>query len=369
MKLINYEIICIFFVLSIITIYVILDKLDTFHLKIGIMSISLIFISISSIRCNFGSDYFSYYRMYNYASDISLDILDSIENGFQFGMNSLIMLGRNISNSPYFLFLLVSVLVYPSMMLWLYKKSNNFKFSLLLFLLFGFFSITNNILKQSIALGLLLWSYEYFRNKKYVIFTILLIISSTFHISSLIVAILFMVAKRIKPTFNLLYISICIGLIITLGYKYITSTLISIFPIFNRFLHYTSGREFSLPFFITSLMYITILIYISIKLLKKVNCGDHNDRIVMIIISIPFAICSLEYVVTIRFCLFALMQATILIPYYFDLFQIKKGSIRISRLTIVIFLFFLISNISSGNNRYYTYETIFNSTPSSEWYR
>ena len=66
----------------------------------------------------------------------------------------------------------------------------------------------------------------------------------------------------------------------------------------------------------------------------------------------------------------ALLQVVILLPKIDKVgLQLKNKKLGISKYMTIVLIFFIITTLSAGNNRYYSYSTYFNSDPQIEWYR
>lgn len=363
--------------LALIGIYTLLCRF-TNHFN-GVLSLAyrvllcLIIVVLSGIRCNFGSDYYTYYRMYNVVSDPIVTyggILGFIENNLQVGFPFLMHVVRQFSDSPYAIFMVCAIIIYPSMFHWIYKRSSNETYSIALFFLLGLFDITNNVIKQSIALCALLYAFDALIERKYIRFSILSCIGILFHIASVFPIIAMLIAAFTKMKDYHILTLICISLVLLLLYDQLTTTITNI-PVFERYTEYAEERVLSAPFVISSLAYTFLYIFVSFSFLRKASITrDEGIRVNLIILSIPFAILSLKYIVLLRLSYIALLQLVILIP------KLEKNEaeltitrFRISKVLVIVVCFFIVTSLLAGNNRYYDYSTIYNAEPKGEWYR
>ena len=333
-----------------------------------------IVVVISGIRCNFGSDFYSYYRQYNYISDQILafgGVQRFIENNIQVGYPYLMHIVRKINSSPYAIFWACSIIIYPSMFHWIDKKTTNKTYSVALFFLLGIFDITNNILKQSIALCLLLYAFDYLIDNKYIHFLILSIFAVLFHVSALAIIVAMVIAHFVNlGKKHIILLSITSSVLIV-GYTLILTKIISAISILERYAKYLEGREFTSAFVITSILYTALFVYLG-SILSEIDLLSNKDkkRVNLIIISIVFTMLSLRYIVIIRISYMALLQVVILLPKIDKVgLQLKNKKLGISKYMTIVLIFFIITTLSAGNNRYYSYSTYFNSDPQIEWYR
>ena len=212
------------FALSIIFIYYQMNneiKLTVYcgnrkNIKIADVLILIILISIVSIRCNCGSDYYNYYIMYNESVNWYHSLAEVITSRFQNGYMTLSYIVKSVTGSEFAIFGVVACLIYIPVIYLIRKRSDHQTEVLALWILLGFFSLTLNIVKQSLAMVCILLAYEYLYRKKYFKFFLLSLIACSFHISSIYIVLVMMISQykwNVKKLFNyLLVISSCIVL-------------------------------------------------------------------------------------------------------------------------------------------------------------
>lgn len=334
----------------------------------GTAFITIYFFIISAIRCNFGSDFYSYYRIYNIGNYFG-SLKDYAGQVTQFAFNLLMQFANVVSDSPYAIFWVAAGIIYPLIIFLIVSKSKKPVESLAVFLLFGFFDVTNNILKQSIALAISLWGYELLKSKKRLLGISLFVLACTFHTSTMLDLLLVIISFYLKPTKRILGFSFAAGCVITVLYTPVLNFIIRLIPLLQHYEVYASVREHSLPFVVTSLAYTMILAVFAYLFIVNGVADSQPSRVMILILSIPFAIMSLNYIVVYRICLFAVMQIVILIPELGKVIKKTGQKIKCKRWAPLILLFFIIVILASGNNRYYCYSTQFDSQPSPTWYR
>lgn len=333
-----------------------------------------IVVVISGIRCNFGSDFYSYYRQYNYISDQILafgGVQRFIENNIQVGYPYLMHIVRKINSSPYVIFWACSIIIYPLMFHWIDKKTTNKTYSVALFFLLGIFDITNNILKQSIALCILLYAFDYLIENKYLHFIVLSVFAVLFHVSALAIIITMVISHFVNLEKRHIILLGILSSVLIVGYTLILTRIISTIPILERYTKYLEGREFTSAFVITSILYTALFAYLGWRFSESdLLSSKDKKRVNLIIISIVFTMLSLRYIVIIRISYMALLQIAILLPQIDNVgLQLNNYKLRISKYMTIVIIFFMITALSAGNNRYYSYSTYFSSEPQIEWYR
>ncbi len=365
--------------LIVIFLYIAIYKI--FYKKTGIFStlskvmLCSIIVVLSAIRCNFGSDYYSYYRLYNIVRDqivVFGGIRGFIENNIQVGFPYLMHVVRQFSNSPYAIFAACSLIIYPSLFHWIDKKTNNKTYSIALFFLLGLFDITNNILKQSLALCALVYAFDALIEKRYIKYSLLSAIAILFHISSVVPLITMIIARIIKMTKKRIFSLVGISTVLCFGYSFFITRIISSIPILGRYSDYSRGRVFSAPFVATSILYTLLFMFFSIRRIDagRINTEADIIRANFVALNVVFSILSLRYIVILRLSYLALLQLTILIPQIdFATIKQRRHTIRITSTVFLVVCFFVLTSLLAGNNRYYNYSTIYNSEPQREWYR
>ena len=139
-------------------------------------------------------------------------------------------------------------------------------------------------------------------------------------------------------------------------------------PIFSDYSVYQNSSS-SMIFKFASLAYISIVIYTYYKIYPRIYNKDDKKRLNLMIFSLPFLILSLRYITIIRISYLGILQMCVLIPRYYPLFSYKTNNLRIRKMVVFFIIAFIILTICGGNNRYYSYSTIFNSKPSIKWLR
>ncbi|MDD5151732.1 MAG: EpsG family protein [Flavobacterium sp.] len=105
------------------------------------------------------------------------------------------------SNYQWYL-IFVALIFMPALGYFIYKNTTKIRHALLAFIIYmgnfyGFFSITG--IRQTISTALLLWSYQYIKERKLLVFTILVLFAGLFHLSALIFFPLYFVAELKRP--------------------------------------------------------------------------------------------------------------------------------------------------------------------------
>ena len=181
-------------------------KMNDFFL----FNVVTITILISSLRLPV-SDTLIYNNFFNTISASDQYILEIyFEPGYQI-FNKLI--SCICDNFIFYLFAL-NIIIWTFICIFLKKYSYNVIYSLWLFFLLGYFDQTFNLLRQYLAISIVLISYKYVINRKFIKFFLVLLIAISFHSSSIAFIIAYFVYKvriRRNTNFWITYILICIA--------------------------------------------------------------------------------------------------------------------------------------------------------------
>lgn len=232
-----------------------------------------------------GTDTETYIRMFLHNAD-GVSVLNRTEIGWQV-LNYLIYC---ISESPYFFIFAISTILYLLIGIYMYRYSENIIFSICLFYV-GIFSYFTNILRQSLAMCIILFAYQAIRlskNKK----TIMLILLATiFHKTAIVAFLLF--AKKILNVKKRYFVIIIIS-IIGLG---ISGALIKVLPaiIPYRYIGYFASKRVGTGYMaITFGLIKNICIYLFVEYLDKKKL--YVNKVLLCVLKLSIIFNSLAYV-------------------------------------------------------------------------
>ncbi len=226
------------------------------------------------------SDMIRYCQYYSIIGEMSWNELINFD--WEIGYTVLNKILYMINQDERFFIVVTSALTLIGPYVFIKKYSNNYLMSLIMFIAMNFFSNNYYILRQMLALSILLISVSYIKNRKFIKFTICVLVATLFHKSS----ILFLVGYflfNIKITNKYL--------------NYLIIIFIALVPLRNIIVRYISGfiyQEYSgiqtssgYTLLIIMLMVYGIM-YIA-HLTKKTNNKDtifYNQFIMAIVLQI-----------------------------------------------------------------------------------
>ncbi len=173
----------------------------------------LILFLIAAFRsAEIGNDLNGYIDVFQL--DIDRGIKGELEWGYKIISNVLL---KYSDDASWYIFS-TSTLIFVPFYILLLKKSNNPIFSLLIFFIIGIgFGFFLTAIRQAMAVAICFWAFNFFENKKYFYFVILVLIASTIHMSALF-CLLFLLITIFLPSSKKillfsLYISVLIGFV------------------------------------------------------------------------------------------------------------------------------------------------------------
>jgi hypothetical protein len=158
------------------------------------------------------------------ASTVGTDTSTYIDNflheefqvNIELGFKIYIKIIKFFSNSPVWFLLVAAFIQIIPLFKFLKLKSDDIIFSLLIFVLGGYFFFYLSALRQSIAISIILLSYHYFENKDYKRSVIYFSLAVLFHTTALMMLPIAFLARKIKINFK--SAAIIIGISIVIGW-------------------------------------------------------------------------------------------------------------------------------------------------------
>lgn len=165
------------------------------QIRISNIFLFLIFVFIfivTAFRGDFSSDYISYENLF--ANVIKMSWIDLLTSGFKIGGYGGVEIGfyvfmkliSYISTNPIVLFISVTLLTLISVYNGIKEESESRWFSLLFFVIFGSFFSFFNVMRAIFAYSLLFSMRHYLYERRYFLYTIIIILVCFVHISSII---------------------------------------------------------------------------------------------------------------------------------------------------------------------------------------
>lgn len=267
------------FLISIIFFGVVI-KYRKFKFNGVIISVLLLAIMAGFRDYSIGTDV-KVYALYAFANvrkySSILDLIFHYNMDVEIGYAILAYIVGIFTDNPHFFLFIVGLLNYTLIAKAIYDNKDSISPRLAwMCFLFLFFSDTFNIMRQTIALAIVLYGMKYVREKKYKNMVIVLIIAILFHKTAIIGGIVYYLfiylTLNTNYSLNKTMIISCITLFFTISLPYIIPRLISfgILPnVYSRYLDFNTLGFAIKPFVLRIIPIIIILIFR--KELKKDN--------------------------------------------------------------------------------------------------
>ncbi|MFR2535230.1 MAG: EpsG family protein [Clostridia bacterium] len=182
------------------------NKKVAFILKIGSI---LPFFLISAFRYDVGTDY-----LYRYSKDYHVICQGGNITNLEIGFKLLMKLCAFITKEPQILFVITSLLITGILGMVVYRYSKKPVLSIFIFFSGCFFFQSMNLVRQFLAMVIILLSYELLADKKYKAWVICVIMAFLTHSTSIVVVIALLLKKKVvaKPM-----LIIILSIVILLG--------------------------------------------------------------------------------------------------------------------------------------------------------
>lgn len=242
---------------------------DIFSLKTKVFRQMAIFflIVITSLRYNFGVDYITYSQAFE---RMKVGVYtDNFEIGYLFLNKFVIFLGQNFN----FVLLIIGIFNYIFLYLAIEKNVKRFKWlSIFLYLIyFDLFFYSLSAIRQSIVVGIFLFSLQYIVDKKFIKYLIYMLVGSLFHMTSLLLIPIYFLYHYLKDK-NLIRLVIFSTLLLSI-YLFFDKILYLIKPFLSkRYAYYLFIEKNEVPnnLFLGIVIYVVMILYIIlIKHLQK----------------------------------------------------------------------------------------------------
>lgn len=313
------------------------------------------------LRYKVGGDTYNYNNFFENSSDIyswTPINLALFEPGFSY-LTSIV---KTYSESIY-VYQIVIILIFNYLLFRFIRRNTEFKFSaLLLIYITIYIYFGTEILRESISVGILLNAYDLIKEKRWLIYTALVVLATSFHSSGLI-GIIFPFVAKLKFKYFLSYFIIW-GLILI--FIQAIMTYLSGFEILAKITRYSTHQYVGYLWSSFRLIYFGIIPLIFLSFFKKRNITIEFEGIIcfQILLSIGLFIVPIIFQrlinYTILFYLVALVNQTI--PSIVRRIKLNKKTL-VSQFSIFILIITILAHSSyyihlDFYKRWYPYHSI-----------
>lgn len=250
-----------------------------------------------------------------------------LEPGYQFFSQCIKLF---ISSSHVAMFTVSSFIIQLFCLRFIYKHSNNIWLSIFLFLTLRYYFFTVSAIRQGIALGICLWSYEFLIRNKVKKFYLLILLAITFHYSALIFAILPFI-KNIQFTRKKMFLAFLVGVGLFILLSSILAYIVPLISYGNDYLNDGPADDFtnrigSIIIAIVSFIPLALALIFGYHLLA-INSAAKRLELWCILIGFIICLLAIKWAILMRFTYYFVVFSVIILPNIIS--TIKSSKIKI----------------------------------------
>lgn len=325
---------------------------------------------LSALRSSeVGNDTHNYVDIFNHIEDFDSEDYDG---HFEIGYMFLNYLSKNIAESQQTILIVTSIIIFGGYARFILKYSNMVWLSIFLFFTNGFFTFALSGIRQSIAIVILLFSYDFLRSNRFLKFTALVLFASLFHSSAVLFLISYFVTRlrwNLITALSFLFIT----LFLYFGFDSLLSVVFGLFTVYQ---YYDGGIYFGdtrLASILNLLIGCSILLCcILLRSYKEENyirvnnndiCVRDNEKMLLLVCtSVAIIFVSLKLNLLDRAAMYFNAFSIVLLPNSIKMLQGKKIYLFVIPLIVGAFFCYasIIQIMRPEWNRIYPYTFYFN---------
>lgn len=326
--------------------------------KFGYILCLIILCLLSSLKAStVGNDTHEYLRLYEMGDNLLLG-----ETRYEIGYLYYNVIIKRLFDSPQMLFVITSIIIYFSLGRLLWRHSSIPWLSIMIFFSYTLFGFTMSSLRQSIAISILFWGYDFVVGKKYLPFVLIVFFASLFHVSA-IFFILFPLLNYFTPRKKTIVLFIVFSLS---AYLFLSDILRIAFGYLSDYSHYQEGVYFEGDVRLASILQLLmammffLIAYYSYKNVVFVNnyiTENHLDLLIMLqMVAVSLSLLCLKVNIIDRVVLYYSSFVLLLLPNALVNYSLSRRTIWIIIILLILFLYTLIILIYRPNwNSVYPY--------------
>lgn len=340
----------------VIILTIIFNKIKWFdHLKQSKKYINIIFVILALFLAmrgtRVGVDLDNYEEIFGFCHDKSFAELLTFERhevGFKY-YNKIISL---IFNNYSFYLAITAIVSIAGVYYYIKTNSKNYIYSIFIFITFNYYAFLFGLLRQAIAISILMFSIKYIKERKLIKFLLLVILASLFHKTALIFLPLYFISK-LKINKKILIIWLVLILLLLVFGRYIVDFIFAYIYQPSR-LEEAQGQGISMLLLLTGISLFTF--YKQKELLEqdKYNQIHINSLFIATLIQCIAISFSLAH----RTVMYYMISLMILIPNIIETYKDKEFKLCITSMmyiALTLYYFYMTANLIE----YRPYSTIF----------
>ena len=286
--------------------------------KIGYWFSVIVLMFLSAFRADtVGNDTHEYLRIFK-----EITIISDSGSRYEIGYVWLNKMVSFISSNPQSIIIITSIFIFYSYGYFIWKYSKSPWLSLFVFFTFNGFAFALSGIRQSIALTILLYSYDYFGKDKYLRSLFCILLATAFHSTAIIFVIVFL-WKKFKINLKIICFTIVSGIFCYYLFSSILQYIYILFPAYE--LYYDGGRYFGdtrlasvinlvVIFIMFCFCYSSLFNKYSKKRIDEKEMINNNYMLLLFLIAVVINIVALKLNLLDRVTLYFSIYSIVLLP-------------------------------------------------------
>lgn len=318
----------------------------------------LILFFVSAIRVNVGTDYKSYYNWFNEVPSFSL----RYEN---FGFNNLIMIIKLFTNNPQWLFVTTSFFILFFVYISVIKEQSSYDISIFLFIALGYYFSTFNGVRQWMASSVFILAYHFAKQKKIVIYILLVIFASLFHKTAILLLPFYIVFQlKINDKIKILLVILSLIIFKFCNFNSLIAIFLKKFSINYYWRYISSGADLTkgvgsiFPVLISGCMLLYYIVFKSL-FLERMEKEKYEKRKSLCFILTIFSIINTVNNLFSRFAMYFVPMIILVLPDALIIYNKKYKKLFTILVIIGGLTFMIVNTLLKNSNNPLPYNSIF----------
>ncbi len=318
-----------------------------------IIVFSMFFILVGYREMTRGNDTISYLRLFEQCATNKWNV-SIFNNYYEFGYLIFNILVSYISNNSRFFLIVLSFLFNYSIYSFIKKNSNNYLVSVLMYVGLMYFYSSMNIIRQFLAIIIILYSFNFVKEKKLFPFLFFVLLATTIHSSAIISLLIYPIYHckyNKKRVFIVIIISIFLLLSLDIVYPFVVNIL-------NRDTYYLNRIGVTKIFNVISFLLFLGMFIFSTCITRNKNYGNNNFYLFVLLFTSCVSMISINMAVLERVCIYYSMFSIVALPNLIHNSKIKDKFIINALVVLVLFIYSSTTMIYRPNwNTAFDYKT------------
>lgn len=292
--------------------YLMGDKITTKQRQWCLVAFGAAMVAIMTLRYSIGFDYFAYRDMFEITAQLSWKdvVLQHKKETSYFLLNKLV---AELGLGYHGLLLILNLIMVGCVLWFIYKYSSIWWLSIVLYLTLQFMTHSMNLLRQSLAVSIMLLAWGSLKDGKFWKYAVITLIAATFHVTALIMLPMYFVL-RAPFKMGVIGLYVAVGLVGVFAFRPVIMMVIAnILPQYSLYLDhplYSAGAGFT-PV-VGHLIYCVIVMCFSGDLVRRSK--DNSILIYTAIFTVFASMLVTQMFVMGRFTIYFFQYAMILLP-------------------------------------------------------